>query len=642
MDRVRWAAAVTAVLTVSSCAFGDPTVPSATPVNASAQCLAEWCSTVEPFRCADASTGGAVNVDPLCRGTWIIDEEWDEVSLVAPGGAVTRIPVGAWPEQLLVDRTGRVYVSAREEGIVTIIEPDFSVRAVLVGSEPRALALDDDANRLYVGLVTERAVVAIDTRTLAMVGRKDLDSEPHALALTDDGVVVLSRKSDTLDVLPRGLCDLPARRIALGKGRGRSWHGQALVAANRALVVVHSDVQTGEAPTRGKSIRFEGGLVFGVGIRSGLGRGGGGGYGNPSNSDSIPNRTLVSVIRGGKAVDLTPESMTVPFSVDVTGAAWRDGVLVMASRGTRSIVAVALDPDSPESGVGVPTVAEVGSGVAGVAVDSAGRLTAWAPFARTLHTTQGWAETARMKIIGRRPGRRQLASSFAAVTLHPGRLDPGLALGRSLYFQADHASVSAGGLSCAVCHPDGREDGLVWSLDDDRRQTPLLAGRLHGTAPFGWLGEHERLEDNISSTIRRIGGVGIMAHELAALGRWLREGLRPVMKPTPVPSQEALVALGERLFNDSSTGCGDCHPTDANTSDGLRHDVGTGTRIGRKKRVPMDTPSLRHVALTAPYFHDGSAPTLESLFTHETSQMGDVSGLSADERRALIAYLETL
>ena len=50
--------------------------------------------------------------------------------------------------------------------------------------------------------------------------------------------------------------------------------------------------------------------------------------------------------------------------------------------------------------------------------------------------------------------------------------------GRSLFYAATDRRIAAWGLSCAGCHPDGRDDGLTWFLRQGPRQTPSLSGRL--------------------------------------------------------------------------------------------------------------------------------------------------------------------
>ncbi|WP_431100487.1 cytochrome-c peroxidase [Roseateles noduli] len=58
------------------------------------------------------------------------------------------------------------------------------------------------------------------------------------------------------------------------------------------------------------------------------------------------------------------------------------------------------------------------------------------------------------------------------------------------------------------------------------------------------------------------------------------------------------------------------------------------------------TPSLRNVAETAPYMHDGSLPTLEEAVDHEvyyrSSEQGRPMLLTPTERRELVEFLRTL
>ena len=56
----------------------------------------------------------------------------------------------------------------------------------------------------------------------------------------------------------------------------------------------------------------------------------------------------------------------------------------------------------------------------------------------------------------------------------------------------------------------------------------------------------------------------------------------------------------------------------------------------------FDTPSLRFVGGTAPYFHDGRYPTLDALLSDPGSRMGKSASLPVADRVALAAYLRTL
>ena len=68
-----------------------------------------------------------------------------------------------------------------------------------------------------------------------------------------------------------------------------------------------------------------------------------------------------------------------------------------------------------------------------------------------------------------------------------------------------------------------------------------------------------------------------------------------------------------------------------------------GIPIKQAKVEPgFDTPSLRFVSGTAPYFHDGRYATLRDLLASTDHDMGHTMHLSHGEREALAAYLESL
>jgi len=108
---------------------------------------------------------------------------------------------------------------------------------------------------------------------------------------------------------------------------------------------------------------------------------------------------------------------------------------------------------------------------------------------------------------------------------------------------------------------------------------------------------------------------------------------------------------GERLF--ASQGCASCHAgplfTDAAGGAPKRAfhridlpfsgDQGLGEITGREgDRARFRTPSLRNVALTAPYLHDGSAKTLaQAIRRHQAA-----SAISEADVVDLVAFLDTL
>jgi cytochrome c peroxidase len=227
-------------------------------------------------------------------------------------------------------------------------------------------------------------------------------------------------------------------------------------------------------------------------------------------------------------------------------------------------------------------------------------------------------------------------------------LPPEVAAGRRLFVTEVDRRITRDGRACAGCHPDGRDDGVVWKLGAGPRQTPTLVGRLD-RGPFGWLGKHERLEDNMRETIGRLGGTGLPEEDLSRLAAFLRRGLFNVGResasaapstPNRADHDAGDADRGRELFASAEVGCKDCHRLDAEGSDRAVHSV--GSRGGRDTTDGFRTPPLLFVGGTAPYFHDGRYATLDALLQDNFDRMGHTSHLSPEELRDLVAFLRTL
>jgi mono/diheme cytochrome c family protein len=207
-----------------------------------------------------------------------------------------------------------------------------------------------------------------------------------------------------------------------------------------------------------------------------------------------------------------------------------------------------------------------------------------------------------------------------------------VARGAELFVTSDWR-FSGSGLACANCHPEGRSDGLSWRLGPEILQTPILAGRVGGTAPYKWTGQDTTLHGSFRQTIKRLGGrpTEVDLDELDALKAYLESLPPPVSRDVTDPEA---ATRGRALFEEQA--CDACHDGPKLT-DGSQHRFAT-----RLKRV--DTPSLLGVGHSSPYYHDGSAHDLWSLLTDKASvhDMADTSGLSDSQLRDLIAYLEGL
>lgn len=116
---------------------------------------------------------------------------------------------------------------------------------------------------------------------------------------------------------------------------------------------------------------------------------------------------------------------------------------------------------------------------------------------------------------------------------------------------------------------------------------------------------------------------------------------------------------GMALFFSDSLGCGSCHSGFLFTNFGF-HNVGFSSQADpgrfRLTSVPADsgrfkTPSLRNVALTAPYMHNGSLADLPAVVdfyaagggadAHKDERLKPFR-LSPSDKRALLAFLHSL
>ncbi|HWO22164.1 MAG TPA: c-type cytochrome [Kofleriaceae bacterium] len=199
--------------------------------------------------------------------------------------------------------------------------------------------------------------------------------------------------------------------------------------------------------------------------------------------------------------------------------------------------------------------------------------------------------------------------------------------GRSLF----HGQTAIG-LACASCHPEGRDDGAVWTFEGfGTRRTQSLAGNILARGPYHWVGDMDDLGVLMDDVFaNRMAGGEVTRSQRVSLGPWLDR----VPTPAPVATTNlAAVERGRELFN--ATGCATCHSGTLFTNNRLV-DVGTGGKF--------KVPSLLGIAARAPFMHTGCAGTLRDRFT--SCGGGDAHGVTSAMAPAqiddMVAYLESL
>ena len=270
----------------------------------------------------------------------------------------------------------------------------------------------------------------------------------------------------------------------------------------------------------------------------------------------------------------------------------------------------------------------VPSGPVGIALDEAhGRAIVWSQFAHAI-TSVAIGDGSDVP--------RPFALSSTTIP-RTTRASAKLERGRVLFHATGDDRISGDGRACASCHPDGRDDTLVWSSPNGPRQTPMLAGRLEGAAPYGWNGDAGDVSTHLVQTFKRLGGKGITGDDKEALMAYVGSLRTPPPRKAKDPSA---VERGLAIFRSPQAECSSCHGEGGDLPDGVSHDV--KSRAGADVRTKFDTPSLRFVSGSAPYFHDGRYKDLHTLLTKSDGKMGHTKHLAPDELADLEAYLESL
>jgi YVTN family beta-propeller protein len=211
---------------------------------------------------------------------------------------------------------------------------------------------------------------------------------------------------------------------------------------------------------------------------------------------------------------------------------------------------------------------------------------------------------------------------------------------------------------CANCHLDATFDGLSWDLEPDGFGIDIVDNRvleeIKDTAPYKWNGANPDLQTECGPRTERFffRSQGIRGDDLEDLVKYVKSiPLRPNRYRLPdgelSPAQERGQAIFMREFKKDGTPipfslqCFVCH-SGPNYTNLTSADVGTGKPSDRSPLV--DAPQLNNVVNSAPYLHDGSARTLEEIWTvfNPQDRHGVTNDLTKDELNDLIEYLKTL
>jgi mono/diheme cytochrome c family protein len=539
----------------------------------------------------------AVAADPDRDRIWIVD-----LNERAVRGEIA-LEAGDEPGRVAEDGAGRAHVALRRGGkLVTVdIAAAKVVEARDVCAAPRGVAYDAKADAVHVAcaggeLVTLPAGGGAATKVLK------LDRDLRDVVV--DGDKLLVSRFKTAELLVIDADGVVADRKTLPAFEPSAQPGQTFVPAvawrtvgvpGGGVLMTHQRAFTGLVP-----LSLPGGYYSGIG------------------GDGSVLHSAMSLIKsptGAPSASETQPADAIPFvSLPVDVAVSANGAeAAMVAAGTNVLVRYELDRIESEAG-------NLGYSPSIVQQQVFGQ-----PIAVAAHPSGGFI------VQTREPAKLMLPGDSEGIFLtKESRKDTG--------HDMFHTPPSGfGSVSCASCHPEGHEDGLVWNFDtvgERRTQTIGMAGGISQTAPFHWSGDLNDMSSLMGEVFgTRMGGVAVGPRRLKVFTAWI-DTLREIPSAPPIDVQA--VTRGKEIFHDAKVACGKCH-TGAALTDNKSADVGTGE--------VLQVPTLLGVAARAPFMHDGCAATLRDRFDSACGG-GDKHGVTSHLTQAqiddLIAYLETL
>ncbi len=597
---------------------------------------------------------------------WVANPDTDTVAVIdtATNQRAAEIVVGASPRSVAVAPDGRVWVVNKKAATISIVNAGTLAVAQTVtlprASQPHGLVFAPGGASAYVVLEGTGQLLKLDPSSGAQQAALGVGANPRHLSISADAATVLvarfitpplpGESSATIDTTSAG-----AEVVAVDAGP---------MTINRSIVLRHSDKTDTE--------------IQGAGIPNYLGAPAIAPDGQsawvPSKLDNIKRGTL----RNGQNLDFQNTVRAVSSRIDMaslaedlarridhdnaslgSAAAFHpSGVYLFVALETSRQVAVVN-----AIGGGELFRIEAGRAPQGLAVSADGKTLYVQNF---MDRSVGVVDLSPLVALGE----LRSAAQATVSTVGTEKLAATVLAGKQLFYDARDPRLARDAyMSCASCHADGGHDGRVWDLTgfgEGLRNTIALKGRAAmGHGFLHWSANFDELQDFEGQIRNLAGGTGLMTDAQFATGtRSQPQGDKKAgvsadldalasyvaslstFDPSPLRNSDGTLTAagvaGKAVF--ASANCASCHagaPMTLSADATTLRNIGTikpssGQRLGAPLNG-IDVPTLRDVWATAPYLHDGSAPTLQAAVQAHAG-----TTVSAGDLTNLVAYLQQI
>lgn len=585
----------------------------------------------------------------------------------------------ASPLELLFSQDGaRLYVLCQGSDQVRVLDgTTFApVKNVRVGHIPRGFSLSPDGSRLFVANSWDDTISVIDTVSLDIIATWPVGAEPSSVINSQDGkrLFVANRISNDVAVLNAQTGEEEKRLVA---GRGASYITASPDGARLYITHVYPNPSAHRtAPESEITVIDSARAVV---------------------TERIPLHEIAHGFhvafsadgRLGVAATLHPKNL-VPLAHLEHGGAFADALTLFGADIGSKPVEIPLDELERYAArpFGIATAPDksrifvTSGGSEMVTVVDVSRLlhfvrTHPSPYVQDLAASAHYV-VARIP-VGNDPrgvafspdGRRLLVANrlddtISVIDSHTERVTATIPLdgpkqisvlrhGEQTFYTARYSFQ--GQIGCASCHIDSTFDGLTWDLEPDGLGRDIVDNKMlediKGTEPYKWNGGNPDIPTECGPRTEKFfwrseNYDDLTLTDLATYVRSLPP--RPNRWRSPGGELTAAEERGQQIFERAqdkfekpipvANRCSFCHSGLKGTSQ-KSFDVGTQRPIDNSGL--LDTPQLTNIALTAPYLHDGSAASLEEIWTkfNPEDKHGRTNDLTKDELNDLIEYLRT-
>ncbi len=595
---------------------------------------------------------------------WVVNPDNDSVTAF---DAVTRarlgeVTVGSSPRAIAQAADGRLWVTNKHSATISLVDPvSRSVARTLAlarASQPHGLAMSPDGRRAYVVLEALGELLEFDTAAGTQLRRLAVGAHARHVSVAADGQRLYVSRFIT-PPLP-GESTLAPAPAATNGGEVLQIAASSLT-LTRTIALRHGDKPDFENQGRGIPNYLGAVAISPDGSQAWV----------PSKQDNVRRGSA----RDGAALNFQNTVRAISSRI-VLASGSEDPARRIDHDDASVASAAAYDPNGVYLFVALETSREVAVIDAHAGFQLMRFDVGRAPQGLALNAegTRLYVHNFMDRTVGEydlQPLRERGLASVPRLALlnavATDRLAPQVLQGKRLFYDARDTRLARDRyMSCASCHHDGAADGRVWDLThagEGLRNTVSLRGRGGAQGRLHWSGNFDEVQDFEGQIRALAGGTGLMSDaafnagtraqplgqpkaglsaDLDALAAYVRS--LGTFDPSPHRAANGALsaagAAGRALFQ--ARHCGGCHGGAAYTLSGtaLEH-IGTvkpasGRRLGATL-TGIDVPTLRDVWATAPYLHDGSAPTLEAAVAAHRGM-----AFTATELSSLARYLREI